>query len=139
MASILIVDDDLQTRASLEAVLRRPRWFVHGAADGEEAIASLRQRSFDVVLLDLLLPRVNGFEVIQHLKALQPETLRKLIVLTGAADPTLRYFDFSQIHAILRKPVDGRALVQMVRACVRQGRGRKERVSARLPAGNLPR
>lgn len=119
MASILIVDDEVQTRAFLEALLRRYGWFCQTAADGEEAIASLRQRSFDVVLLDLLMPRVNGFAVVQHLKALQPETLRRVIVLTGAAEPTLRYFDSSQVHAVLRKPVDGNELVQAVRGCVR--------------------
>lgn len=117
MTSILIVDDDPAVRSFVGALLSRHGYFIEAARDGEEALEHLRQRPWDAMILDLLMPRMNGFEVLAHIKALDPDTLRGVIVLTGAGEQTLRYFDSSAIHALLRKPVSKSDLLDAVRRC----------------------
>jgi YesN/AraC family two-component response regulator len=64
--------------------LQSEGYSVVSASDGDEAIAVLQQKSFDLVLLDIKMPRVDGFEVLRFLKERYPKT--KVIMLTGFAD-----------------------------------------------------
>ena len=76
-ARILVVDDETAIRFTLDAVLRRHGYVVATAANGEEALAWLMQRPFDLLLIDLKLPGINGLEVARcvhrcHFEASQP-------------------------------------------------------------------
>lgn len=65
---ILLIDDDANIRASLGMVLRQEGYLVSEAASGEEGLAAFAGRPVDVVLVDLLLPGVDGFEVTRQLR-----------------------------------------------------------------------
>ena len=65
---ILLIDDDANIRASLGMVLRQEGYLVSEAASGEEGLATFAGRPVDVVLVDLLLPGVDGFEVTRQLR-----------------------------------------------------------------------
>jgi CheY-like chemotaxis protein len=66
--SILLVEDDRFLRKAAEATLRRHGFIVRTAADGEEALQRVRDEVPDLVLLDLIMPKLQGFEVLRILK-----------------------------------------------------------------------
>lgn len=66
---ILIVDDEQNILISLEYLMRREGYEVRVAKDGEEGLRSLREQPPDLVLLDVMMPKLNGFEVCQAVRA----------------------------------------------------------------------
>jgi DNA-binding NtrC family response regulator len=81
---ILVVDDEEALRTVLSSELEGEGYNVSMAADGEEAISVLGANQFDLILLDIKMPNVDGFEVLKFVKQNQPST--KVIMLTGFAD-----------------------------------------------------
>ena len=100
--AVLVVDDDDVTQVLLRTMLRRHDAAVECAGDGETAVEMLRRSEFDTVILDIMLPRLNGFQVAEVIRALEPRP--KLIVLSGLA----RYFGdrFPEGTVMLQKPLD---------------------------------
>lgn len=77
---VLIVEDDPPLRSLLETLLHRAgAGEVLTCADGEEAIALLAHESFEVILLDLVMPRKDGFAVLEYLRANRPAQLRVVL------------------------------------------------------------
>jgi DNA-binding NtrC family response regulator len=83
-SSILVVDDEEALRTVLSSELENEGYAIASAGDGDDAINILRDRTFDLVLLDIKMPRVDGFEVLRFIKDRFPST--KVIMLTGFAD-----------------------------------------------------
>jgi DNA-binding NtrC family response regulator len=81
---ILVVDDEEALRAVLSTELESEGYVVKSAGDGEEAIRILQGESFHLILLDIKMPNVDGFEVLKFVKQQSPQT--KVIMLTGFAD-----------------------------------------------------
>lgn len=102
----------------ISTVLGREGFDYDVAEDGEAACHKLRRREYDVIVLDLMLPKMNGFEVIRFLKADRPAMLARVIVVTAVAEATLRDFDDEKlVWRLLRKPFDIAELVSNARAC----------------------
>lgn len=80
----MVVDDEEALRTVLSAELEGEGYQVVSAGDGQEAINILTTREFDLILLDIKMPNVDGFEVLKFVKERQPKT--KVIMLTGFAD-----------------------------------------------------
>ncbi len=83
-SKILVVDDEDALRTVLGSELEGEGYEVGTAADGDEAINVIQNKKFDLVLLDIKMPKVDGFEVLRFIKEKYP-TL-KVIMLTGFAD-----------------------------------------------------
>ena len=66
-ATVLIVDDDPQERAELEATIHSLGYAVITSTDGEEALAALGSTSVDVIVTDLFMPRIDGFQLLKTL------------------------------------------------------------------------
>ena len=81
---ILVVDDEDALRTVLSAELNSEGYDVGTAADGAEALSELQKEKFDLVLLDIKMPNMNGFEVLKVIKEKHLGT--KVIMLTGFAD-----------------------------------------------------
>lgn len=79
--SILVVDDEADFRDLMLKRLTRKKYGVSGAACGQEALELIRDRMFDVALVDLKMPGMDGLELLGHLRNLSPET--EVIILTG--------------------------------------------------------
>lgn len=78
---VLVVDDETNIRLTLAALLRRAGYNVTTGENGAEAVALLEQHTFDLLLVDLKMPGMNGMEVVAAAKQRQPEIA--VIVLTG--------------------------------------------------------
>ena len=112
---ILIVDDDAATRELIGTVLRRRELTVDEAEDGMEALELLKEHRYAVVLLDLLMPNVDGFGVIENLETAISTPV--VLVITGADRALLRKLDPQRIHGVVNKPFDAEDLATLVVAC----------------------
>ncbi|MBI1807031.1 MAG: response regulator [Ignavibacteria bacterium] len=81
---ILVVDDEDDLRNILSDVLEKTGYEIKSASNGEEAINLLKKNRFDLTLLDIQMPNLNGIEVLKYIKQHFPAT--KSIMLTGYAD-----------------------------------------------------
>jgi DNA-binding NtrC family response regulator len=81
---ILVVDDEDTLRTVLSQELKGEGYEVETAADGQIAIDTLKNKQFELILLDIKMPNVNGFEVLKYIKQNHPNL--KVIMLTGFAD-----------------------------------------------------
>jgi DNA-binding NtrC family response regulator len=82
--NLLLVDDEEALRTALSGELVSEGYKVDTAADGDEAIEILRNKTYDIILLDIKMPRVSGFEVLKFVLQKSPKT--KVIMLTAYAD-----------------------------------------------------
>ena len=87
-ASILIADDDASNREVLTYYLRRQGYDVHPVPGGEEALAAIAERRFQLVLLDVVMPGLDGLEALRRIRALHAPRDLPVILFTGldAAD-----------------------------------------------------
>ena len=83
-AHILIVDDETDLRTLLRHILTAQGYQTTDAEDGEEAIELIKRHKFDVALLDIQMPNINGIQVLKYIKEHSPQT--KAVMLTGYAD-----------------------------------------------------
>ena len=118
MPTILLVEDDEPTRVLISALSARIGITAEWAADGETAVTMIRRRRYDALLLDLFLPKVNGFEVLREVRAIAPDLLLRTIIITAASEATLRDFDGGGTLAMLRKPFDVADLLDALASCV---------------------
>jgi DNA-binding response OmpR family regulator len=117
MASrILIVDDEPNIVLSLEFLLRREGFEVEVAGDGEAALAALAERPADLVLLDVMMPKLNGFDVCQRIRA-EPRWSRvRVVMLTARGRETERTRGLQLgADAYVSKPFSTKELVAEIR------------------------
>jgi len=114
---ILVVDDDAAIRQMCIVLLQRHGYAVDSAHDGNEGLSRLRDGEYDAVILDLMMPKRSGFELLDTVAAEQPETLARVIVTTGVSSNDLRNLDSSRIFALIRKPFDIHELLRKVGEC----------------------
>ena len=121
---ILIVDDDDAIRALLFTVLRRRGYAVDAARHGREATERLLRCNYAVMLLDLMMPMMNGWEVLEFLEQVPRERRPLVVVLTAGPEP--RDLDAEIVAGTLRKPFDIQLVIDMVSACVASTGGRMQ-------------
>lgn len=113
---VLVVDDDPEIRRILVTALRMKDLEIDEAVDGQAAIDKLRDHRYSVVLLDLMMPGVDGFAV---LDAIDQEVNRPVVlVVSGYGRQTLDRLDTSKIHGVVKKPFDPIELADVVASCV---------------------
>ncbi len=117
----LIVEDDAAARELLGQLLESLDFAFDLAADGEEALRCLDDHEYDVILLDIVLPKVSGIEVMEALLLDRPHLLGKVIVVTGLDIREIRSL-FPAVHETLSKPVLPGRLREAVRSCVTRRR-----------------
>ncbi|MEA2338653.1 MAG: two-component system, cell cycle response regulator [Thermoanaerobaculia bacterium] len=115
----LIVEDEAVTRTLVAQLLEGIGCDVDLAVDGEEALAQLTERDYDVVVLDIVLPKMSGIDVMESLRRDKPNALGCIIVVTGLDIREIRTL-FPAVHQTLSKPVIPNRLRQAVRTCLRR-------------------
>ncbi len=115
--AVLVIDDDLALRGLFTTLLSRSGFNVDCANDGREAYDQLNCHTYSVILLDLMMPEVNGFELLDRLQRESPTLLERVIVMTGASQRSIERLDQSNIWGLIRKPFDIDNLVSSTLAC----------------------
>ena len=114
----LVVDDDDPIRTMLAKVVERQNLRVDTARDGEEAIERIDANGYDVILLDLMMPKVDGYGVLQHLQAHRPDMLRCTIIASAVPESEiLKQFEMP-VYRIHAKPFDMARLIADIQACI---------------------
>ena len=117
MPKILIVEDDDVIRTMIATALRREPVVVDVARDGAEALEKMRLTRFGVILVDLMMPRVSGFELIEAMRSELPQPRPIVFVMTASDDVGFHDLDPDIVAGVLRKPFDIQRLVEIVRDC----------------------
>jgi len=121
MATILIVDDEANIRQVVRAYLEADGHTVHEAADGGQALAAFRRYQPDLIVLDVMLPGMDGLDVLQ---AIRRESDVYVMLLTARSEETDRVIGLTVgADDYLTKPFSPRELAARVKAILRRGRG----------------
>jgi CheY-like chemotaxis protein len=115
---ILVVDDDPSIRRMIVAALKRDGYVFHEAPNGKEALDLMRREHPNVVVLDLMMPILSGWDVLQA-RELEPD-LKKIpvIIISANRAPEVATAVDKGICAFLPKPFDIGALSALVRSCL---------------------
>lgn len=114
---ILVVDDDDPIRALLATVLRRRGLRVDTARNGKEAIDRLSECRYSLVLLDLMMPLMSGYQVLEYIADQSLSSKPFVLVLTAGLEP--RSFDTTLVMGTIHKPFDVELLVDTVVGCLK--------------------
>lgn len=126
---ILVVDDEPDITTNLAAFLERSGFSTHTAADGEAALDKIRQDPPDLVVLDVLMPRLNGREVLRQMRKAGNWT--PVILLTQVGEAGERAMALEEgADDYLNKPFDPHELVARIRAVLRRARPGEPPLSA---------
>lgn len=114
----LIVDDDDPIRTMLTKIVERQDIQVDAARDGQEAIERIDEDGYSVIVLDLMMPRVDGFAVLEYMQEHHPEKLACTIVASAIPESEIRRRFPRTLYRVHTKPFDMARLIADVKNCV---------------------
>jgi len=126
---VLVVDDDADIRAMLGFALQCHALTVDEACDGNEALALMKDHQYAVVILDLLMPNLDGAGVLDAMNRPDLAPPPVVLVITGAERSEIARLDPRRIHGVMRKPFDPEELAEVVAACAE--------IRSRAPFGTM--
>jgi two-component system, cell cycle response regulator CtrA len=124
---VLLVEDDSATAASIEMMLRTEGFICDTTDLGEDGLEIGKLYDYDIIILDLMLPDIDGYEVLRRLRAARVRT--PILILSGLAelDHKIKGLGFGA-DDFLTKPFDRRELIARIQAIVRRAKGHSESV-----------
>ena len=120
MQRILLVDDDDLSRGAVQKMLERSGYGVYSTASGTEALNHYRAERADLVITDLIMPDLDGLEVIQELRKIEPK-VRILAISGGGRVDAEEYLSVARKFGavqVLTKPFSGQELRDAVTAAI---------------------
>jgi chemosensory pili system protein ChpA (sensor histidine kinase/response regulator) len=114
---VLVADDDFSIRRLVCTIVKREGLVADCVSDGAEAIEKLQETEYAVILLDLMMPRVDGFAVIEYLRNHPPLHKPVVLVVTAYADQKFKEVDPSVVAGVLRKPFEVADLGNIISLC----------------------
>ena len=119
---LLMIEDDVRLAGMVGEYLSQSGFAVEHAVDGNSGLATLQDKPFDLVVLDLMLPDIDGLEVCRRLRALPGEVARTpVLMLTAKGDPMDRIVGLELgADDYLPKPFEPRELLARIRAVLRR-------------------
>jgi DNA-binding response OmpR family regulator len=116
--SVLVVDDEPTIRALVAKIVERSGFRADVARDGADAIAKLEQQSYSILIVDLMMPILDGYAVVDWVKQ-HADPKPAIIVVSAGDSAALRRLDGSVVHSIIRKPFDVDVLSDLVAAAAK--------------------
>ena len=120
MMKILVVDDAPDLLDQLRRELTRQKYDVDTAADGETALDKLFDNSYDLVLMDIMLPKIDGLTVLKELRRAKTQTPVLMLTARGAVEDRIKGLDFGA-DDYLAKPFAMAELMARIRSLLRRG------------------
>ena len=114
MSDILVVEDEAQQRSEIAEALQQAGHRVDTASSGNEALARLKEKRYDLLITDLMMEEGTGFDVLQWVQGKAPG-LPVIVCSSYAKGENLKSFLPTQFYRILRKPCPTEDLVEQVR------------------------
>ena len=116
---LLVVDDDVAMLRLLQTLARREGLECDTAANGAEAVTALRARPYSMMFLDILMPRVDGWGVLDYLRTHASIRVPAIFIVTSCVGQTVSAADRELVSGIIYKPIDGADMSALMRRCVR--------------------
>lgn len=116
--SLLIVDDDAPIRKLLERVALRAGFEVDSAKDGVEALEKLQNKHFAIAIIDLMMPRLSGYDLVLKISTLEPRPV--VIVATAMTNGDVSKIDDTLVRRVIRKPFDVKSVAEALVDTARQ-------------------
>jgi DNA-binding response OmpR family regulator len=124
MKSVLVVDDEPNIVLSLEFLMKQAGYEVRVARDGDAALIAMREKAPDIVLLDVMMPDKDGYEVCQTIRANPAWSRTKIVLLTAKIREVEREKGLALgADEYVTKPFSTRELVETVRRLIGDPRG----------------
>ena len=120
-----MVDDEPAIRALVAKIIERAGLPVDSARDGAEAIDKLESGPYAVIVLDLMMPNVDGYALIDYIRE-RPGPRPAIIVVSAGDSAAIRQLDGSLVHSVIRKPFDIDVLGDLVLAAAKSMTAEKE-------------
>jgi len=117
-AVVLLVEDEEAVRELLTSALERAGFEVHAATSGEEALELERQRRFDLLVTDVVLPKITGPQLAREIRHRSPET--RVLFMSGYAGDSLDAAESGGPRTFIQKPFSSRTLIDRVRELLNQ-------------------
>ena len=134
MDEILLVDDEAPIRLALKTAFRKEAMKTAEAADGEEAISMLQRDKYQLVILDIMMPKKGGYEVLQWMRSIGDNT--PVLMLSGKDDEMNQVLGLGfGADGYLTKPFHISVLIQTARALIRRSQVYSHSISQELIAG----
>jgi DNA-binding NtrC family response regulator len=127
VGSVLIIDDEAAIRESLQTLLEMDGYATETAASGKEGLARAGEKPFDLILLDVALPDVNGIDLLIELHQRDPNLPIIIITAYGTVENAVRAMQSGAANFV-QKPWDNEKLLADVRAAVARRRAEEENV-----------
>jgi CheY-like chemotaxis protein len=127
---LLIVDDDKAVCRLLARVAERAGFDVDTAKDGVQAIDMMEGKQYDIAIIDLMMPRMSGYELVQKISTLNPRPV--VLVATALMNGDVASLDDSMVRRVIKKPFDINAVAA---ALVETAKDIAEKRAAAPPAG----
>src|SRR6266404_7274748 len=124
---VLLVEDDSSTAKSIELMLKSENFIVDATDLGEDGLEIGKLYDYDIILLDLMLPDIDGYEVLRRLRAARVDTPILILSGLGELDNKLKGLGFGA-DDYLTKPFDKRELIARIQAIVRRSKGHSDSV-----------
>lgn len=102
--TLLIIDDDRAIRRLLARIAERSGFDVETARDGMQAIEMMELKPYDIAIVDLMMPRLSGYELLQRISMLTPRPV--VLVATALMNGDVAHLDDSMVRRLIRKPFD---------------------------------
>ena len=116
---ILIVDDEEVIRVSLKMILTKTQSNeIHYARDGEEAIGKVKDNAYDIVLLDINMPKLDGYEVLKQIRVSSPNLPVIFITAAAKADKLMQSIAKDKLNAFVEKPFTPEQVQSVVQKAV---------------------
>ena len=122
---VLLVEDDAATAASIELMLKKESFIIDTTDLGEDGLEIGKLYDYDIIILDLMLPDIDGYEVLRRLRAARVRTPILILSGLGELDHKLKGLGFGA-DDFLTKPFDRRELIARIQAIVRRSKGHSE-------------
>ena len=122
---ILLVEDNVQLNKALTTLLKRNDYLVDSALDGEEALICLKEYTYDVIVLDIMLPKIDGLEVLTRARRNNIQTPIILLTAKGTIEDKVTGLDLGA-DDYLPKPFNTEELLARIRALLRRKADIKE-------------